>query len=338
MNNISEIIFESHKGDIPTKYAGLTRKEREDNIRQLIFREIGVESYDSKTFRRAMRENEAKVFNIIEDLIDAVLADGEWTEDAFIQEFVEVKNLALGDKNEFYVEGKNALEVVEFSGNHYDLPRRRVDVGQAFQVDVKDFGIRVYEEFERVASGRSDSGKLIVFAQEAVGKKLKDLAKTTFAAAVENIPTVNKVTGSYNEKKILDMLAHVEAENGTKPQLVAPATTLRRLQNVKDLSVSDGMANTLNNNLYLPVWNGYKCVELKQGHKIGTLDFVMPDNVIYAISPDTKLVKMVLEGETRVKDVADYQENADLTIEHALSFKAGCAVAYAGVIGTITLS
>lgn len=337
MNDISAIIYESYKGDIPARFSEMSKKEREDKVRQLIFKELGIEKYEPKTFRRAMREKSAKVYNIIEEVVDQSLADGEFAKDSFFNTFVEVRNLALGDKNEFYVEGKNQLKVSEFSGSHYDLIRRRIDVGHSFSVEVKDFGIRVFEEFDRVASGRADLASLVVLANEAINKKLNELAQSTFVSALNNLPTVNKVTGSYNEKNILKMLAHIEAENGVKPQLVGPALAIRQLQGVTD-EQSGSMKDAINNNLILPKWKGYDCVELKQGHKMGTFDFTMEENKIYAVSPDTKLVKLVLEGETTVKDVADYQENADKTIENALAFKAGCAVAYGGLVGLIELS
>ena len=45
-----------------------------------------------------------------------------------------------------------------------------------------------------------------------------------------------------------------------------------------------------------------------------------------------------LGGKPKIKDVADYQTNADKTIEQALAFKAGVAVAYSGVVGKIELA
>ena len=173
MNTIAQIIYDNYKGEIPAEFSAKTKKEREDMIRGKILQEIGLSEYtDSKTFRRALRENEAKVFNIIEEVVDRVLADGEYAKRTFYNQFVEVKNLALGDKNEFYVEGANELEVSEFSGSHFELKRRRVDKGQSFSVEMRNFGIKIYEELERILSGRADLARLVVLVTEAVDKHM----------------------------------------------------------------------------------------------------------------------------------------------------------------------
>ena len=66
-----------------------------------------------------------KNVEIIEEVIDNVLANGDYLRDNFVQQFVEVRNLALGDENRFYIEGEVQLEVAEFSGSHYDLKRQK---------------------------------------------------------------------------------------------------------------------------------------------------------------------------------------------------------------------
>ena len=96
MNTIAQIIYDNYKGEIPAEFSAKTKKEREDMIRAKIFEVMGLDGYtDSKTFRRALRENEAKVFNIIEELVDRTLMDNEFAKRAFYNQFVEVKNLAL---------------------------------------------------------------------------------------------------------------------------------------------------------------------------------------------------------------------------------------------------
>ena len=78
-------------------------------------------------------------------------------------------------------------------------------------------------------------------------------------------------------------------------------------------------------------------MEVAQGHKHGTFEFTMPNDKVYVIAGDERPVKLVLEGETEVKQVADEFMNADGSVEEVVRFKAGCAVAYGGVIGQITL-
>lgn len=340
MNKLAKYIYEDHTNVLATKFSD--HDSRQKAMAAMLYEALGLGAdykFEKKSFRRAFRENRAKMYNVIEEIGDQILADGEWIKNSFVNKFVEVRNLALGDKNEFYFEGRNNLVVSEFSGSHYDLRRQRVDNGQSFQVETKDYGIKIYEEFERIASGRVDFGMLVEFVAEAIEKKLSEMAQATFTSALTQLGNTYNVTGSYNEDDILTMLQHVESVNGVKPQIVGTAAAIRKLQGTVDVKWSSNMKDTRNNNGYLPMWNGYECVEISQGHKLGSIkEFIMPVKELYAVTPDVKLVKMVLEGETSIKDVADYQTNADKTIEQALAFKAGVAVAYSGVVGKIELA
>lgn len=339
MIELAKIIYDTYKNEIPTKYASVSKSEREEAIRAELLNVLGIEKFEKKAFRQAWRENKHKVYNIIEEVANQVMIDGEYQKNAFFNNFVEVRNLALGDKPEFYVEGANELIVSEFSGSHFDLRRQRVDVGQSFTPSMRDFGIKVYEYYERVASGRASIDKLVSLIAEAIDKKLAELAQATFAVAMEKLPSAFKFSGTYDEDAILTLLAHLEASNGEKPVLVGTKTAIRKLQGVIDTNYSDGMKDAINNNGILPVWNGYNCMEVAQGHKVGTLDFTMPIDKVWAVcGNDTKVVQLLLEGDTEVKEISDGTQNADRSLETAVTFKAGCAVIYNKMIGEISLA
>lgn len=339
MNGIAKIIYDTYKGNIPTKFASVSKSERDEAIRKEIFEALGIEKFERKAFRKAWRENKNKVYAIIEEVANQVMIDGEYQKSAFFNQFVEIKNYALGDTGEFYVEGKNELIVQEFSGSHFDLRRQRIDAGQSFRVGMKDYGIKVYEYFERILSGRASIEELVVLLYEAIEKKLAEMAEATFMSAMTKLPTPFKVGGSYDEDAILEMLAHLEAINGEKPVLVGTKMALRKLQGIVGGEWSDAMKQNRNDALILPVWNSYSCMEIAQGHKVGTFEFSMDNNKVYAISgSNTKIVKMVLEGDTEVKEISDGTDNADRSLETAVTFKAGVAVAYNKMIGEISLA
>lgn len=70
--------------------------------------------------RRALRRNQALVFDIIEETVQELLVSG-WGNDPFMMKYVDQRNLALGDKNEFYAEDNSVLSVMRVSGNHHDI-------------------------------------------------------------------------------------------------------------------------------------------------------------------------------------------------------------------------
>lgn len=339
-NEIAQIIYDNYRGNeyIPTEFSTMDKTAREDVIRKKIFKVLGLESFEPKKFRKAVRAHKAEVFNIIEELADQIMIDGTYQKNAFFNQFVEIKNLALGDKNEFYVEGANRLEVSEFSGNHFDLKRRRIDVGQVFSVDTTYYGVKIYEEFERIMSGRADFAKLISYIIDAVNLKLADLAYTTFNASLANLPAQFQAVGTYNQDAIVEVLEHVKASNQADPLLVGTRTALAKLQDKSVLPMSNNLADERNANGFLEVWNGYKCMEIKQGQKLGSFDFTMDTDKIYVLIGGDKLVKMVLEGETIVKETADGQSNADRSSEYTLEFKAGVACSFSNMVGFIQIA
>lgn len=105
-----------------------TKEEANEAIRNRLFEALGIDATSSvKEIRRAYRRNKTAVFDIIEDVIDERLVSG-WGDNPFFQQFVEVKNLNDGDRNEFIVEDDSILTLTKFSGNHHDLKYYRARV------------------------------------------------------------------------------------------------------------------------------------------------------------------------------------------------------------------
>ena len=82
---------------------------------------LGIEPTDRpQAVKRAIRANKDLVFTIIEETIEEVIQTG-WMENPFFMQFVETKNLALGDENDFYMEDDSILSVSKVSGNHHNI-------------------------------------------------------------------------------------------------------------------------------------------------------------------------------------------------------------------------
>ena len=342
MNVLSTLIYQNYKNDIPSNFANVTASERDEAIRKEFFNVLGLtEGYSKRAFRNAWRDNKNKVYAITEEIAIQLLNNGDLEKDSFFNNFVEVRNLALGDSIEFIVESENEIEFAEFSGSHMNLRRQRIENYGAFVPEMKEYGIKVYTYWEQVAAGRISFDVLVQKIALAMNKKLAEIAQATFADALKNLPTEFKVNagGSINEAAVLEMLAHVEAANGVKPRLVGTEAALRKLTGVTDIAkYSSNMKDAVNENGLLSVWNGYVLMPIKQGHKLGTFEFTMDNEVIYALCGDEKPVKLALEGDVIVKEVSDGLTNADMSLEQAVSFKAGCGIQYNKLFGLIQLS
>lgn len=334
MNKTVKLMCDMERGAIIGQYANITRAEQEEAIRGALFEVIGNSKPGTKEYRQAMRRNEAQVYEIIEEMVDNLVINGDRVKNDFYDQFVETKNLALGDTNTFYAEGVNTLALAKFSGGHYNIARKRVDIGEEFSVETSDYGIAVFEYLDRFLAGRCDFATLIALMMEAIDKGISEACYAVFAEAITNIPTEFVFNGSYDEIGISETLGHVEAQNNAVPVLVGTRTSIAKLQG-KVVDTSSNMKDQKNKMGILEYWNGYRCVTLPQVHKQGTFDFAFDDKKILALPAGVKLVKLVLEGDSQVRDE---DKNADKTQTQTITFKMGIACAYAGMPGTITIA
>ena len=336
MNEIAKLIIDNYNNDLPTQFSAKTKAERDEMIRQEMLDVLGMTKFDAMSFRKAMRNpvTNVKVFEIIENVITEGIIKGTY-KNAFFDQFVETKTIDAGDINEFYVEPRHQLVAAEFSGSHFDLKRQRIDVGQSFSVEMRDFGIKVYEYLERVLASRCDFVTLVNLLQEAVDRKLREISYTTFEALLNRLPEQWTVSGSFDEAEILEVCAHIEADAG-EVTLVGTKIALNKLQGKVALPASDAMKNERNQKGYVSLWNGYRCIELEQVHKQGTFDFLMSNDEIYLIAGDTKPVKMAVTSGL-INETSGYQ-NHDMSMEYTYTFQAGVSVVLDKAIGKITLT
>ena len=54
----------------------------------------------------------------------------------------------MDDANEFVSEDKTVLTVGKLSGNHWDIDRQRLGIGETFRVPTSWVGLSVYEEYD----------------------------------------------------------------------------------------------------------------------------------------------------------------------------------------------
>ena len=103
---------------------------------------LGIEPTDKPhQVRRAIKAHKDLVFAIIEETIDEMLITG-WMNNPFFMQFVDVRNLALGDENDFYVEDDSILSVSKVSGNHHNMIRQRLGANRHFSVAGEWYGLK----------------------------------------------------------------------------------------------------------------------------------------------------------------------------------------------------
>lgn len=340
MKDLGKVIFEHATGKVRTEYSNYSKEEREEAINKAFFEAIGMPNgyTNKKEFRKAMRKNETAMFEIIEEIIDGVVNDFD-AQDALAERFMEERNLDLGDTNEFYAEGGDELEVVEYSGAHWDCERQRVDRFESFIVKPKSYIISVYEYVDRVASGRADWAYLVNKVAEAIAKKKRELVHTTLVAGFNAVAAQPfHYTGTYSEEKVLEVVAHVEAANGSRPILLGTKQALTRLQGIQ----TEAYGNEKNAKGFVSNWYGYECIELTNAidpAKAGQVghQLQLPADTIYVVSAGEKFIKVVNEG-AEVSRERTGEQMADMSQELTVVFKCGVAAVYNSYVGRLQLT
>lgn len=342
MNKFSKIILDCYKGQIPTQFSEMNKEAREEAIRTELLNAIGLERFEKKALRKALRRPEVQVqmFEIIEELVNENFKTNSDLMNSFYQTYCDIKNLSEGDENLFYVEGKHSLIVSEYSGSHMTARRQRFQSGQSFKLEMRNFIIATYVYLEQLLAGRQTLEKFVLALNEAVAKKNEEMIAEAFQAGLSATPAAYQVTGSFNEDNILTMLEKLEAVNGAKPRLIGTATAIRKLQGVVDVKYSDDMKDVRNSNFTLPVWNGYSCDVIPNAIKNGTIDQLVLDSTkVYAICSNEKICKVVYEGDSMVKENSSEEfQNADLTLDYVCAYKANACVAFNQLIGLVDLA
>ena len=99
----------------------VSKQAANEQLREKFAEVLGVDAgAKGKELRRAMRRHQLDLFEITEDVLENMIITG-WGANPFFLEFVETKNGAIGEKNEFYTQDNVILTVSELSGNHHNL-------------------------------------------------------------------------------------------------------------------------------------------------------------------------------------------------------------------------
>lgn len=121
-NDVNDFMaFSQLLTDVAMGKQAVSKEEANAKIVEVFQGVLGIDKNSRPAdVRRAVRRNQALVFDIIEETVQSLLVTG-WGNDPFFQKYVDQRNLALGDKNEFYSEDNSVLSVMKVAGNHHDI-------------------------------------------------------------------------------------------------------------------------------------------------------------------------------------------------------------------------
>lgn len=321
--NFTKLLLDTAKG----KTIKYSLAESDEAIRQHFFEVLGIEpTSNRKEIRKALRRKSYDVYELIEETINEMLISG-WGENPFFKQFVDVKNLAAGDSNVFYVPDKSILTVSRFSGNHHDLLRQKLSMGESFNVHTDWYGIKIYQDFELYMAGRIDWAEYIRKLYEALDKKVNDMLYGAFMGLDEQVPAAYQMTGTITEATILEKAEMVEVATGHPVMIAGTRASLSKITGLTGADMwSSEMKNERNTLGGLGTWNGIPLMRVPQVFEQNTRTFAYPDNKFYILPmTDNKPIKLVYEGDYEYVEDTQSTSRQDMTIEAEYMTKLGVA-------------
>lgn len=312
---------------------GCTQREASDAIRAKFNEILGVDKNSSpKERRQAWRAHKVEIYEIIEDVLEDKLVSG-WTQDnAFFEQFVDQRNLALGDTNEFYVEDNSMLTVSQFAGNHHNLLRQKMSAGKSYRIETSWYGLKVYTDLELYLAGRIDWAALVNKIYTSVDKFRKDAMYAALMGADEYLPTdlvLDENLTASTKQDLIDLAEEVRAATGKDVAIFGTKAALSKVANLVPYDVwSDTMKDKYNQTGELGMFEGIQLVTIPRVNELNTRTEITDNTklLILPIDPEFKPIKWVSEGESIFNEYGADGSKMDRTIEAEYSYKEGIAV------------
>lgn len=294
----------------------------EDAVRNMIKEAVGGEW----SFRN-FEANKHAVFSIVETILDGNIGTILTNE---FDNLAEIRNVALGEQASFTVEDASLFRVARIASGTNDLRRQKL-TNRRFHVETDWDGVKIYAELETFMAGRVDFAK---WTQRVATSFVNNTAGRIYNAIATSYGTLGAtygVKGAYDEDALLDLIQHIEAKSGKKAVVYGTRKALRKVS--KAINLSNGMKDDLNKAGFIDEIAGTPLYLLPQVHKQGTDEFAIDDNMLLVIPEGEKIVKIVIEGDALMVEVAGAGQRVDNQMEYLLQKKTGVGVVQTAVYG-----
>ena len=313
---------------------GVTKKDLENHLRESIEKDI----FGGLTFERALRRNKVTVYEVLEQITEIVVGENV-LKSAFVDQFVEVKNRALGERTDWVTEGDSLLTVASFAGNHWDTNRQSFDSGEKFTLPSEWAFIHVYMEFERFMLGIESFEKLT----NAITKSFEAFINERIFAQFHNIASAvpsEFVYSGNGEEAILELCEKLEVFGGYNNMIICGTqAALRKLDGViPEVMIADSQKESRALTGSFGVWNGYKLMRIPQVKKNDAFELALDNNKLFIIGADTKPIKLEYIGNTRTKLIDDEHVNNDLTLDLQIQTKFALGTLLPKFFGVVNLA
>lgn len=330
-------------------YDKYSKEDTQTILRNQFDKVMGINFKEATPMKRrqAWRDHNKEIASLIEDTIVDRMNSGWNTANARFMDYVEERNIADGDENQFFVEDNSLLTVSRFSGNHHDTIRQAVKPGKAFSIETSFYGVKVYTDFVLFQTGRIDFAALVEKMYTSIEQYRYAALYTAFMSMDEALPTDMKLETAVTEQTkdaIIAQIEAVSAATGKEVILVGTRPAIQKLQATVNYNMfSDSMKDERNKNGVLGNWEGYECMPLARVNKAGTREsvFSTDDNkkiYILPVDPEFKPIKRVNEGDVMYYETGMDGSKKDMTVDAEVVYKEGIGVVIDELFGEIKIT
>ena len=305
-----------------------------------MFSVLGIEKTDNRReIRKALRRNKNEVFEVIEDTITVEVAKG-FNDNEFFNQFVDNRNLSLGDRNDFWTDDNIILTVSKVAGNHHDLSMQRLGAGTSYTVGTSWYGIAVGGDIELFLTGRKNFADFVNAAAKAFVKKVQDDLYAQVMNLDNTVPNALKGTGTLDATSKVKFDQIIEdvstANDGAEVVIFGTKTALKALNALAEVDWrSDSQKQDVANFGRLGAYETTTLIEIPQ--RFGNnVDFTanqadlprLVDSKTLLIMPamGDKFVKFVDEGDTQIYEITEKGATMDDMERYEIQRKMGVSV------------
>lgn len=332
---ICNLINDANTGRVATFSNENEAKYADEAIRQAFFEILG----EDRLTWAGWRNHKNEIFTIMETVLNTNLPLA-WENSPFYDQFVETKNGALGDKNEFVVEDNSILVATSFAGNHWDTDRKKLPGNESFALKTEWFYIRLYDDFERFMKRAATIVDFINKMQKGMSNTIDNRVCTSFNGAGTYLPAAFQVTGTYDRMKMSELIQRVQQAVQKNVVLAGSKTALASIAEGIDAkwianSQKEEMATT--GAVIVNTGLGVKGVEIPQTFDRYSYNFAVDNKSILVLPDNEKFIKVYFEGDTRARELG-MTDTHDQTIDTQIQTKVGVGCVFSNVFGKYTLA
>ena len=298
----------------------VNKKEAEAKMRNIIFSVLDLDPSKKPTKRdikRAFNRHGEEFFEVIEELVDMKVNTGLRDND-FFNDFVDYRNVALGDSVEFYTEDKTILSVSRVAGHHHDFSLQRLGAGESTTIPMSTYGAAVGADIARYLVGQEDWAKLVSKLGEAFTKKLTDMVYEAVMDAYKQIPVAEDKkenfigNGTLVKDELDKIIENVGGLNDSDVYILGTRTALKKLNALAEV---DWRAEIQKEDVArlgrLGFYETTDLIEIPQRFDNNDVTKRLVDDKILLIMPktsDNKFVWVVDQGETLIDEITERGE------------------------------